>query len=753
MSRSVDPLPTGIVTFLMTDIEGSTQAWQARPDTMTGTVSRHYEIMHAGISAHRGQRPEEQGEGDSVVGVFRDPADAVAAALETQLALRTELPGLSVRMSVHTGEAMLRNEDNYVGLSIIRCARIRSCGYGGQILISDTTMQALSESPPPDVRFVDLGVYGLRGLTGRDRIWQLEHDDLPSTFPYLKAGASAAGNLPSSISSFVGRRAELTTLSTSLEANRLVTITGPAGIGKSRLALAVADTAANALTGGAWLVRLSGLSTDDPEAVVSTILHACSIEGRTSEPLDAIISHFQTIAGAVIVIDGCEHAPLGASEVVQAILTQCPDTVVLATGRQPLLVPGEVVHELGPLPTPPADYRGGIEGLQDFEAAQLFIERATAAHPAQEFDDFTARDISRICDQLRGIPLGLELAAARVALTSIADLAASLSSLTSEPDRPVSVALETSIAWSYQFLDRDAQAAFRRLAVFQGSFEIDAATAVVAGDGVDEYTAASSIRSLLDQHLLTLDETAGRAQLPSAIRSTACERLEKSSDVRGAIARHSAWFADLAERFGSAGLAIPDSLLAPDEPDVYKALDAAISREDTETAYRILVGLGPRWHRLDREVAETAAAWTATRSPSDGEEHWTEAVSRLCYALADKAECPIHALAGEARAIAELTGDLVSPLYLDFRDAAAAADSGHLEAAERLAASARRLGVDEVTVAIGLHIAGAQRRDGRNNDAAEREQSLRTLLGGGDYQGPIDLRETNPSASKVSASR
>lgn len=741
MYRSADALPTGIVTFLMTDIEGSTQAWQAAPDTMTTSVSRHYEILGAGIEAHGGQRPEEQGEGDSVVGVFRNPSDAIAAALDTQLTLRRELPGLAVRMSLHTGEAMLRDEKNYVGLSIIRCARIRSSGHGGQILVSDATKEAVQEELPPAVRLVDLGVYGLRGLSGRDRIWQLEHDDLPSTFPYLKAGASAAGNLPSPISSFVGRRSELAAISTSLDAHRLVTLTGSAGIGKSRLAVAAADSAANALNGGAWLVPLTGLTADDLDAVASTTLQACSIDRGGAEPLEAITDYFQSVAGALLVIDGCEHAPDGAATIVQHILARCPETIVLATGRDPLNVPGEVVHDVGPLPMPPRAHRGGIRSLQPYDAAQLFIERAATANPELELGDATAADIVSICTQLHGVPLGIELAAARVTLTSISDLAASLESLTTGSDRPLSTALGSSIAWSYHFLDESSQAALRRLSVFQGSFEIDAATAVVIGDGIDEDTAVRSIRTLLDQRLLTVDQASGRAFLPSAIRLMAAERLEGSTDRPGAIARHTEWFAELATNFARAGLAMPDSLLGPDEADMFRALESAMTIGPTSAAYRILIGLGPRWHRLDRETAEAASAWVAGRSPSDGEENWAGAVSRLCYAFAGQPDQPIHAFADEARAIAELTGDPVSSLYLDFVAAVGALADGAFGSAERLSDECRRLGVDEVAIAIDQQIAAAQRAAGLDTDAAARMESLRALLGGSDYRGPIDLTD------------
>ena len=188
VTTSDQPLPTGVVTFLLTDVEGSTQAWQASPEVMTGLVSKHYEILDSVISSHRGARPQEQGEGDSVVAVFADSTNAVTAAVEAQRALRSLVPELPVRMALHTGDAMLRNEDNYVGLTIIRCARIRSCGHGGQILLSADTAEATRPGLDGSLDLLDLGLYGLKGLDGRERIWHLTGPDLPAAFPPLAAG-------------------------------------------------------------------------------------------------------------------------------------------------------------------------------------------------------------------------------------------------------------------------------------------------------------------------------------------------------------------------------------------------------------------------------------------------------------------------------------------------------------------------------------------------------------------------------------
>ena len=655
--RPNDSLPTGWVTFLLTDIEGSTQAWQAAPGEMTALVSRHYEILERGIAAHGGVRPEEQGEGDSVVAVFTDPADALAAAVDTQLELRSELPDLPVRMALHTGDAMLRNENNYVGLTIIRCARIRGCGHGGQILLSDDTAREIAQVRPETVDVVDLGLYGLRGLDGRSRIWQITHPGLPVVFPPLTAGTSAAGNLPTPINSFVGRRADLAAVSRSLATSRLVTLTGEAGIGKSRLARAGADAAGNSFPGGVWWVGLGDVPGDDVMAVSTAIVRACALAGDV-DPAQLIADHFGSVADSLLILDGHERAPSAVASVVEGLLARCPDTRVLATGREPLRIPGEVVHSVSPLAVPEPDFDGDLADLADVDATRLFIERVADQVVAANPNGDVATHIASICRGLRGVPLAIELAAARAGATSIAELAASVDELARHDVDSASLTgtLASSIAWTHQFLPPDAQVALRRLAVFRGEFEIDAATVVVAGGGLDGTASANAIRTLFEQNLLSFDDDAGRVNMAPAIRAFAEERLADSDDLIGASARHGAWFATLAERFDDQTM--PLSLLAPDEADVLAALEASMAGDDPSVALRILATLGAQWRNLGYpEVADRAAAWLCTRTPSDGEERWAAAVARLCLAQSGDPGAAIHAFADEALAIAELAGD------------------------------------------------------------------------------------------------
>ena len=666
MTDADQPLPTGTVTFLLTDIEGSTRAWQSAPDRMAELVSTHYELLDAGIAARGGRRPEEQGEGDSVVAVFADAAAAVSAALETQLALREHVPSLAVRMGLHTGEALLRNQDNYVGLTIIRAARIRGCAHGGQIVLSNDTIHAIESSGaslPAETTVADLGVYGLRGLDGREHLWQLEHPDLPLSFPPLSAGTSASGNLPAPLGPLVGRRDELAVVSRSLADERIVSLIGGAGIGKSRLAHAAADAVANSMPGGIWWIPLADVADDDLELVASAVARSCSLP---LDDLDVVVDHFASIAGSLVIVDGADHAPGAALELVERLLVGSPETRVLHTGHDALGLPGEFVHEVASLTMPPAGVDVGPADLDRYDATRLFVERlnGTAAGEVAEDD---AELIAWLCRRLGGVPLAIELAAARARTMPVADLAASLDDL-GGGGRDVADALASSIAWSYEFLDPDEQVTLRRLGVFHGDVEVDAASSVVTGAQLAEPAAVDAIRRLVEQNLVTFDSAAERLRLSPPVRRFARERLEGSGESQVVAQRHGAWFASVAERF-EGGSGLPVSLLAPDGVDVIAALEVSMDSFDANVAYRIVVALGGRLRDLGYgDLVDRVATWIGGRSPSDGEALWAGAVAQLCLDQAARGAVAsaggtgggdggVFALAEEARAIAEMVGD------------------------------------------------------------------------------------------------
>jgi predicted ATPase len=567
-------------------------------------------------------------------------------------------------MALNTGEALLRNENNYAGLAIIRSARVRACGYGGQILVADATRRLVESHLAEGVGLSDLGVYGLKGLRGQERIWQLTHPELPTDFPPLKAGASASGNLPTPISSFVGRRNELAAASHAIAANRLITFTGDTGVGKSRLALAVADATANSMSGGAWWTTLADLTHDDVDEVVAAIVQHCSIEQDASGTLlDALVGHFSAMAENLVVLDGADRAPTSTSHVVEYLLARCPDTRVVATARDPLQITGEVVHPVRPMHLPPDDFAGGIEDIATFDATRLFLERSVNGQAGSDgFTDEHTDAIVDICRRLRGVPLGLELAAARTATVSLDAVRESLGdgarANAALSEHGMDSTLASSIAWTYQLLDDTQRTVLRRLGVFASAFEFEAASAIVTTRTLDAQRAAQAITVLLDHHLVNFDQRTARLNMPGSVRDFANGELTASGEREATMQRYAGWFASVAERFDADESSMPSSLLELDEADLVESLDWALSTDDTSTALRLLVGLAVRPPLTRRPgLLLRASTWIAGRSPSDGEQQWAGAVARLSWALHSSPEAAVHRFRDEALAIAELGGD------------------------------------------------------------------------------------------------
>ena len=398
------------------------------------------------------------------------------------------------------------------------------------------------------------------------------------------------------------------------------------------------------------------------------MLHSCSLPRPSADPVEALIDHFGSIARSLVVVDGVDRASAAAANVINRLLSQCPHTQVLGTGIEPLHVPGEVVHVVPAMTMPDSCDDLELRSLSGFDATRLFIERA-ATTSGRQFDDADAVHIVELCRGLHGGPLAIELAAARVRSTPISELVESLGALVDAGGADdLARTLASSIEWTYQLLDVDAQTALRRLGVFHGDIEIDAATAVVHGGELDDRATAAALRRLFDQQLLTFDDASGRAGMSAAVRMFARDRLLASSEVEVVMARHGAWFAAVAERFddrSGADEALPMSLFAPDEGDVLAALHRSMESDGPLVAYRILVVLGAKWSSIGRpEIGAEVATWLTTRPPSDGEEMWAAAVARSCHERSGDPDSPIHRFAEEARAIAELVGDEESPRFL-----------------------------------------------------------------------------------------
>jgi class 3 adenylate cyclase len=401
------PLPTGTVTLLLADVEGSTQLWHSRPEEMTAAIATLDRTLADLVSTHHGVRPVEQGEGDSFVIAFSRASDAAACALALQ---RAPLAPLRLRIGVHTGEVQLRDENNYMGPAINRTARLRELAHGGQTVLSGTTGDLIADALPDDVWLTELGTHALRDLPRPERVAQLCHPDLCNDFPPLRMHASAesiaAQHLPVQLTSFVGREAEMTDVREILAPNRLVTLTGAGGVGKTRLAVQVAATVAGGYADGTRYVDLAPIT--DPDLVPITAARALGLPDQPGR--SAVTSLLQFVGGRhlLVLLDNCEHLLDASAALITALLAGCPRLTILATSREPIGMAGEVTWRVPSL------------ALAD-DAVRLFSDRAGHGRPGFSINDDTAAEVAEICRRLDGMPLAIELAAARVRALSPKD--------------------------------------------------------------------------------------------------------------------------------------------------------------------------------------------------------------------------------------------------------------------------------------------------------------------------------------------
>jgi predicted ATPase/class 3 adenylate cyclase/DNA-binding CsgD family transcriptional regulator len=598
------PLPAGTVTFLLTDIEGSTRAWVAQGASMAAAVARHYEILDAAITGHGGVRPIEQGEGDSLVAAFARASDAVAAALEAQRALLEESwPGgaeIAVRMALHTGEAGLRDERYYFGPTIIRCARLRALAHGGQVLISNTTADLLADGLPAGTALVPLGVHRLRDLHRPERVFQLSHPALPVDFPPLRSLDVLPNNLPTQLTSFVGWEAELAELCPLVSEHRVVTLVGAGGCGKTRLAAQVAADVAGAYPDGIWWVELALVSDSDlvPRAVMSALGLG---DTRGLDPLAGIAGYVGDDR-MLLVVDNCEHVLAATAALLDALLRACPCLVALATSREPLGVGGEVVWRVPPLSLPPTDEESA-EVMLASEAVRLFVDRALDARPGFRVDRDNASTVGAICARLDGIPLAIELAAARVRALSpqriLDGLADRFRLLTGGARTSVArqQTLEASVQWSHDLLSDPERVLFRRLAAFSGGFSLEAAENIAAGDPLESWEVLTLLSDLVDKSLVVFD--GDRYRLLQTVRDFAAGKLDEAGEARSVRDRHAGFFLGVAEsaadRIASAPRAETLAALEGDHDNLRAALQWVLATGDGERALRFVVALTLFW--------------------------------------------------------------------------------------------------------------------------------------------------------------
>ncbi|HXL61114.1 MAG TPA: AAA family ATPase, partial [Mycobacterium sp.] len=533
-------LPTGTVTLLLADVEGSTRLWENQPAEMTAAVARLDRVVLEAVAAYDGVRPVEQGEGDSFVVAFGRASDAVACALQLQ---RAPLAPIGLRIGVHTGEIQLRDEGNYIGPTINRTARLRDLAHGGQTVLSGVTEALVVDRLPPDAWLTELGTHPLRDLPRPERVVQLCHPDLVNEFPPLRTSkAVAAPNLPVQLSSFVGRDAELTQLRELLADNRVVTLTGAGGVGKTRLAMQVAAQLAGEFgqfPEGVWLVDLAPIT--DPELVAGTVARALGLPDQPGRSTMDTLLRFVRDRQMLVVLDNCEHLLDASAELIVALLGGSPRLTLLATSREAIGVAGEVSWRVPSL------------SLAD-EALELFGDRARHARPGFAVTDGNAATVDEICARLDGVPLAIELAAARVRALSPAEILDSLHDrfrlLTGGARTAVrrQQTLRASVDWSHALLTGPERVLFRRLAVFLGGFDLVAAQAVAGGGEVERYQVLDQLTLLVDKSLVVADNTGERTRyrLLETVRQYALEKLGESGEADTVRSRHRDHYTSLA---------------------------------------------------------------------------------------------------------------------------------------------------------------------------------------------------------------
>ena len=555
-------LPSGTVTFLFTDLEGSTRLWDMHPDAMHDALARHDEALRSSVEAHEGHVVKMRGDG--VHAVFATASAAIVAAVAAQNALSDEswdVTGpLRVRIGIHTGTAALR-EGDYFGSALNRAARLMDVAHGGQIVCSQSTVDLALDALPDGVSLVDLGEHRLRDLTRAERIFQVSTSTLPSSFPALRSLESYPTNLPVQMTGFVGREGELQEAAAALDETRLITLTGVGGVGKTRLAYQVAAEALPEFRDGVFLVEFGGMN--DATALEESVAAALLVQQQPGQTITETLVSFLGNKRLLLVLDNCEHLLDPIAQLVNRVLSSAPEIRVLATSREALRVDGEYVMTVPSLPVPDED--ATLDVLRVTDAVRLFVARAHATRSDFALTADNSGAITQVCRRLDGIPLAIELAAARVRSMTPGEIAARLDQrfrlLTGGSRTAASrhQTLRSAIDWSYDALDSSEQALLGRLAICVGGFDLSAAEAIAAGDDIDALDVDDAVGRLVEKSLVhTIDVgEATRYKLLETIREYAMERLEASGETALLRTRHAAYYTQFAQQAG-AGLKGPD---------------------------------------------------------------------------------------------------------------------------------------------------------------------------------------------------
>ncbi len=673
-------LPAGTVTFLLTDIEGSTTKWDRRPQAMRKAMERHDEIVAHHVRRHGGEIVEAGREGDSALAAFPLASQAVAAAADMQRALSAEpWPAgapVRVRIAVHTGEAELR-DSHYQGVAVSRCARMLATTYPGEVLISQATRNLVADSLPDQATLEDLGVRHLKDLERPERVFRLVHPDLPAGFPPVDPLLAYPNNLPAPLTSFVGRTAEVDELLRLLSTGRVVSVTGAAGCGKTRLAMHAASRLVSDFADGVWLAEIG--QVNDARFVgqaVATVLEVREEPGRSiTESLAGHLKHRQVL----LVLDGCEHVVEATARLADELLLTCPGLRLLVTSREALRVPGETTWRIPSLSLPD-------------EALALFLDRARLSNPKFELAAGQVAEAGLLCRRLDGIPLAIELAAAHVRMMSVGQILDRVEDrfrlLTggSRTAVPRQQTMRAAVDWSYHHLEEAESRLFRRLSVFSGGFSTDSLEAVCSDASIPAGEILDLLSQLVDKSLVVPEPRNGasfRYRLLETLSEYGREQLLESDEAETIWQRHATHFQQLAET-------ADDKRIAEEHANLSGALEFLRTAHD-ERGLRLAVTLVDFWdsaghvsegrERLQSLLQSVPAGATLRARALDG-------AGWMAFRQADVVSA--RALFEEARALLAESGDSAELARVMSNLGMASVFSGELDQArEHLEASLR----------------------------------------------------------------
>jgi len=596
------------VTLAFTDIEGSTRLLQELGDRYPEVLADHHRLIREAFTSHGAV--ERGSAGDGLYFVFSAARDAVQAAIEGQLAIGArEWPGgvaVRDRMGLHTGEPVSAAE-GYVGLDVHRAARICAAGHGGQILISQTTHDLIGAELRGQIGFVDLGVHRLRSLDLPQRLFQVSSPGLASDFPPPRTTEAPRNNLSLEVTSFIGREREIDQATQILERSSLLTLTGPGGVGKTRIGLRLARTLLDQFEDGAWIVECGNLT--DTDFVLPSVITALGLPEPAGRSLLASVVEHLRGKRLLLVLDDCDPVLGECAELAEALVRSCPGVRMVVTSREALGVSGEAILPIASLATPDLGERVAPRDLESVDACRLFVERARSVMPAFGVTDQNARSVAQLCRRLDGIPLAIELAAARVRTLPVEQIASRLDDrfrLLSGGSRAAAArhqTLRATIDWSYDLLTEPERAVLRRLSAFAGGTSLEAAEYVCAGAPVDQMDILDMLGRLVEKSLVFTDPTSAEARfrLLETVREYARERLVEAAEGEATLRRHRDWYLTLVDQAAAAFFHGPEPVewlrtLDREHDDLRAALEWCLDQHGERTAgLQMAAGLWRYW--------------------------------------------------------------------------------------------------------------------------------------------------------------